>query len=135
MTPTAADILLGNARVIAGLAGDENGLAFTAAKLGVVAMLGALAIILDRLLGLAAQEAEAGVAVRVAENAAIAALLGDAAAGENLTISALDAVNAALRRRLIAYHERVEGDPARDAEVLALYRRMAEARLLTLPAM
>lgn len=125
MTPTAADILAGNARVIAGLAADESGAEFAGAKLGVVAMLSVLA----------AQEAATGAAVRVAENAAIRALLGEAGADGDLTIPALDAANAALRRRLIVHHETIEARGEDDAAVLALYRRMAEERMLVLPAM
>lgn len=125
MTPATADILAGNARVIAGLAEHDSGPDYAAARLGVVAMLCVLA----------AQEAATGVAVRVAENAAIAAVIGEAAEITSLTIPALDAANATLRRKLIAYHEHVEHDAARDAEILALYRSMAEARLLVLPPM
>lgn len=123
MTPTLQQILTGNAVAIASLAGETGGAAFAASRLTVVAMLGLLA----------AQEAERGVAVRVAENAMIAAVIGETAATDELTIAALDRVNAELRRKLIAYHAAVEGDPARDAAVLALYRRMAEGRLLVLP--
>ena len=125
MTPTTADILAGNARVIAGLASEESGPEFAGAKLGVVAMLSVLA----------AQEAANGAAVRVAENAAIRALLGEPGADDDLTIPALDAANATLRRRLIAHHEALEVRGADDAAVLALYRRMAEGRMLVLPAM
>ncbi|WP_425229109.1 hypothetical protein [Sphingomonas sp.] len=135
MTPTTATILAGNARVIASLAGEEGGADYAGAKLSVVALLSVLA----------AQEAEAGAAVRLAENAAIAAVLTaarpDDDGGADLpesaepTIAALDAVNATLRRRLIALHEAVEarGDRACDAAILALYRRMAEGRMLVLP--
>ena len=119
MTPTTADILAGNARVIAALAASEAGPDYAAARLGIVAMLGLLA----------AQEAATGAAVRVAENAAIRALLGETGADGDLTIPALDAENARLRRRLIAHHEAADDDAA----ILALYRRMAEARLLALP--
>lgn len=123
MTPTLAQILTGNAVAIAGLAGETGGQEFAGARLSVVAMLSVLA----------AQEAERGVAVRVAENAAIAAVVGESVPAGELTMSALDEVNANLRRKLIAYHEAVEHDPARDAEVLGLYRRMAEGRALQLP--
>ena len=122
MTPTTADILAGNARVIAALASGEGGPDYAAARLGVVAMLGLLA----------AQEAATGAAVRAAENAAIRALLGDPGTDADLTIPALDAENARLRRALIARHEAAGED---DAEILALYRQMAEGRLLVLPAM
>jgi hypothetical protein len=136
MTPTLGEILTANARVIAGLATEDGGVAYASARLGVVAMLSILA----------AQEAEAGVAVRVCENHAIAALLAEAAADYphvagsgaadgDLTITALDAVNATLRRHLIALHEAVEaaGDTRRDRAILALYRDMARGRRLNLP--
>ncbi len=136
MTPTLGEILTANARVIAGLAADEGGIAYASARLGVVAMLSILA----------AQEAETGVAVRIRENRAIGALLADAApdypiatGGEaetnDLTIAALDAVNAALRHSLIALHEAVEvaGDTRRDRAILALYGDMARWRRLHLP--
>ena len=125
MTPAAADILGGNARVIAALAAEGGGPDYAAARLGVVAMLSVLA----------AQEAATGAAVRVAENAAIRTLLGEEGRDENLTIPALDTTNAALRRRLIVYHERLEARGEDDGAVLALYRRMAELRMLVLPAM
>lgn len=124
MTPTVADILAGNARVIATLAQTEGGADYTGAKLGVVAMLGILA----------AQEAATGAAARVAENAAIRALLGEDGGDEDLAIPALDAANAALRRKLIAHHEALAAAGEDDREVLALYRRMAALRLLHLPA-
>ncbi len=136
MTPTLREILTANARVIAGLAAEEGGIAYSAARLGVVAMLCMLA----------AQEAENGAAVRMQENAAIAALLAEAAAdyavaaGEqavagDLTLAALDAVNARLRLRLTALHEAVEsaGDTRRDRAILALYCAMAQDRQLALP--
>ena len=137
MTPRLADILTANARVIAGLAGEDGGLTYASARLGVVAMLSLLA----------AQEAESGAAVRGVENRAIAALLAEAASdypmagGDDeettgdLSLAALDASNAALRRRLIALHEAVEaaGDRRRDSAILALYCQMARGRRLMLP--
>lgn len=136
MTPTLAQILTGNAVAIAGLAADPGGQEFAGARLTVIAMLSVLA----------AQEAERGAAARAAENVAIAAVLAEAAADHGCdptapevgapTLTALDAANAELRRRLIALHEAVEarGDGARDRAILALYRRMAEGRTLVLPA-
>ena len=124
MTPTAADILIGNARVVAALATGEAGPDYVAAKLAVVAMLSVLA----------AQEVETGVAVRVAENAAIAAMLETQAETTDLSITALDRVNADLRRRLIAAHDAAQPGSPRDRAILALYRRMAAARVLVLPA-
>nr|MBA3812477.1 hypothetical protein [Caulobacteraceae bacterium] len=59
-----------------------------------------------------------------------------AGADADVALSALDLANADLRRLLIALHETVEarGDTALDAEILALYRAMAHARRLELPA-
>lgn len=124
MTPTAADVLAGNARTIAALASENGGPDYAAARLGVVAMLSILA----------AQEAAAGAAVRVAENTAIRSALGEEGRDDDLTIPALDAVNAALRRRLIAHHEALETAGRDDRAILALYRHMAELRMLHLPA-
>ena len=93
---------------------------------------------------LAAQEAETGVAVRVWENGAIADLLAKAGASvpsaadpSDLSISALDAHNADLRRSLIAAHEaaELEGNLALDREILSLYQAMADRRMLVLPAL
>ena len=126
MTPTLTDILTGNALALASLAEETGGAEFSGAKISVVALLSLLA----------AQEAERAIAVREAENAAIAELLGVAPADvAERTITALDAVNADLRRRLIAHHEAVEarGDAEADAAVLALYRLMAEGRRLVMP--
>lgn len=125
MTPRTADILAGNARVIAGLAESAEGPEFAGAKLGVVAMLSVLA----------AQEAETGVAVRVAENRAIRAALGEAGEDAELTMAALDAANAALRRRLIAAHAAAAPGSAEDRAFVRLYGRMAAARMLVLPPM
>ena len=123
MTPSAADILIGNARTIAALAHETGGADYAAARLGVVAMLGILA----------GQEAAGGAAARVAENTAIRALLGEESSDPDLTIPALDATNADLRRKLIAHHETLEAGGHDDRAVLALYRRMAELRQLHLP--
>ncbi len=52
----------------------------------------------------------------------------------DLSLTALDAANARLRRLLIELHTRVEdaGDTALDRAILALYVRMAEGRRLQL---
>ena len=126
MTPTLADVLTGNALALASLAGETGGIEFAGAKVSMVAMLSILA----------AQEAERAIAVRMAENAAIAAVLGvDAPTPGELSIAALDAVNADLRRQLVAFHIDVEtrGDRAADRAVIALYREMATLRRLTMP--
>jgi hypothetical protein len=97
MTPTLTDILTGNALALASLAEETGGAEFSGAKISVVALLSLLA----------AQEAERAIAVREAENAAIAELLGiEAPEVTEHSISALDAANAELRRRLIALTER-----------------------------
>lgn len=126
MTPTLVDILTGNALALATLASETGGAEYAGAKVSMVAMLSLLA----------AQEAERAIAVRTAENAAIAALLGVAPpAPAELTIAALDAANAALRRALIDFHiaAEVRGDRATVRAVIALYRRMAEERQLVMP--
>ena len=109
---------------------------FMAGKVAIVAILSLLA----------AQETERGAAARVAESAAIRATLDEAAADygldvdalpstDDVSLSALDRVNAALRRALISLHEAVEarGDTARHHAILRLYARMADLRRLDLP--
>jgi hypothetical protein len=138
MTPSLPDILVGNFLCIADPPPPESAGEFMAGKVGVVALLSLLA----------AQEAERGLSARVWENAAIRAVLADAAsaygqtfaeAGEgtdtDFTLGALDRVNAALRRSLIALHEAVEaaGDTTRDHAILRLYAKMADARRLDMP--
>ena len=135
MTPTAGDLLRGIVVTLTTPAAAEDAALFAPGRLGMIALASIIA----------AQEAERGAAVRVAENAAIRAVLGDAAypvtdappdAGDgDVSIAALDAANAALRRRLIELHLAVEaaGDRTRDRAILALYRRMADGRRLVLP--
>lgn len=138
MTPSLPDILVGNFMSIAEPPPPESAGEFMAGKVAVVALLSLLA----------AQEAERGLAARVWENAAVRAVLieaagvhgaqfAEAAAGtdEDLTLGALDRVNAGLRRALIALHEAVEaaGDTVRDHAILRLYRDMAHARRLDMP--
>jgi hypothetical protein len=138
MTPSLPDILVGNFLCVAEPPPPESAGEFMAGKVGVVALLSLLA----------AQEAERGLSARVWENAALRAVLAEAAAdygeafGEagrggdtDFTLSALDRANAALRRSLIALHEAVEaaGDTARDHAILRLYAKMADARRLDMP--
>ena len=138
MTPSLPDILVGNFLCIADPPPPESAGEFMAGKVGVVALLSLLA----------AQEAERGLSARVWENAALRAVLTEAAstygeafaeAGEgtdtDFTLSALDRANAALRRSLIALHEAVEaaGDTTRDHAILRLYAQMADARRLDMP--
>ena len=131
MTPTLPDILTGQAVALMTPLPPEAGGDYLAGRMGLLAMLA----------GLAAQEAERGLAVRVWENGAIRALLAKAGvdAGEadsDLAWSALDAANARLRRALIATHEAAEArsDRALQTEILDLYRQMAAARRLVLAA-
>jgi len=136
MTPSVPDILVGNFLCMAEPGPPEQQGEFLAGKVAVVALLSLLA----------AQEAERGAAARVAENAAIRAILSESRADYGLeadwpadpaepTISVLDRVNAALRRALIGLHEAIEtrGDTARHAQILRLYAQMAEWRRLDLP--
>ena len=143
MTPTTAELLTGNLIVLSTPPPPESSGDYAGGMVGVTGMISILA----------AQEAERGAAVRVAENAMLRELfvragaydagLGDRlveAAGVSdgdLSISALDAANAILRRTLIALHEAVEaaGDAALDREILGLYQRMAQGRRLELPSM
>jgi len=136
MTPSLPDILVGNFMCMADPGPPEQQGEFLAGKVGLVALLSLLA----------AQEAERGVAARVAENGLIRAILAEAAADygldvaglpftEEVTVSALDRVNATLRRALIGLHEAVEArdDTARHHAILRLYVRMADLRRLDLP--
>ena len=136
MTPSLPDILVGNFMCMADPGPPEQQGEFMAGKVGLVALLSLLA----------AQEAERGVAARVEENALIRATMAAAVADyghelaglpstDDLTIAALDRVNAALRKALIGLHEAVEarGDIARHHAILRLYAKMAELRRLDLP--
>ncbi|ADG09968.1 hypothetical protein B7G68_07585 [Caulobacter segnis] len=134
MTPSLPDILVGNFLCMIDPPPPEQQGEFMAGKVAVVALLSLLA----------AQEAERGIAARVAENAAIQAVLSEAsgdyaleavAGTEDLSLTALDAANARLRQALIRLHEAVEesGDAARHHAILRLYARMAELRRLDMP--
>ena len=134
MTPTVAELLLGNFVAFSNPPPPEAMGDFMASRIGIVGMISMLA----------AQEADRGAAARIWENGAIRAVLARAAPtygpapdlpeGE-ATITALDAVNAELRRALIALHEAVETakDRGLDREILDLYVKMAQARRLDLP--
>ena len=134
MTPSVPEIIRGCTIALATPAPPESAGDFAAGRVGLVSML----------LGLSAQEANRCVAAAIAENADIRALFaacGDAAVAEaareidtDLTIAGLDAANAALRRQLIALHERVEaaGNHDLDRQITALYVRMARGRRLEL---
>jgi hypothetical protein len=144
MTPTAPELLGGCVVALATPPKAEEMGPFMAGTVGVAALIDMMA----------AQECATGTAVRVWENAALRALLGDAApaydarlgsaltsAGEvgdgDYSLAALDGANAELRRRLIRLHEAVEAarDAGLDRRILALYRDMAARRVLQLPPM
>jgi hypothetical protein len=140
MTPSVPDILRGCAVATATPLPIEAAGEFTASRAGMVSML----------LSLAAQESDRAVAANLAENAAIRSVFAeasahDAALGGRLAAAAastdtdfgaaaLDAVNADLRRLLIALHEQVEtaGDTALDRRIVGLYVEMARGRRLEL---
>lgn len=136
MTPSLPDILVGNFMCMADPGPPEQQGEFMAGKVGLVALLSLLA----------AQEAERGAASRVSENALIRVTLAEAAADygldvaglpstDEVTFTALDRVNAALRTALIGLHEAVEAreDTARHHAILRLYAKMADLRRLDLP--
>ncbi len=136
MTPTIAELLRGCTVALNTPPPPESAGDFMASRVGLVSMI----------LGLCAQEAERHVAATLAENADIRALFAKAGAygasyaheagakDNNLAITPLDAVNAGLRRQLIALHEAVEAakDTAFDRAILELYVRMAAGRRLVL---
>ena len=138
MTPTVRDVLQGIATTLSTPPSADAGPDYAAGRMGLAATLAMMA----------AGEAEREVAASVAENAAIRSLLAEAsahdpdgalakAAGQtdaDLAVPALNAVNAALRRSLIALHERVEqaNDAAFNRKIVALYVRMAEGRRMAL---
>lgn len=136
MTPSLPDILVGNFMCMAEPGPPEQQGEFMAGKVGLVALLSLLA----------AQEAERGAAARLSENALIRGVLVEAAEAygldaanipftDEMTVSALDRVNAALRTALIRLHEAVEAraDMGRHHAILRLYAKMAELRRLDLP--
>lgn len=143
MTPTLADIIAGQVAALSVPPPAEAAGDYAMARLGMVSMLASLA----------AQEAERGFAARMWENGTLRALFLDATprydealAGRlsraasldssDLSLSALDALNAKLRSVLIALHEAAEarGDRPLDRRILDLYIQMAHARRLELPA-
>ncbi len=143
MNPTLTEILTGNTVAIMTPQPPEAGGDYAASRAGMLATLNMLA----------AQEAENGVAVRVWENRAIRAVCAEASAYDSalggrlskaaadtdvdLALSVLDTANAQLRRLLIDLHVAVEnaGDAVLDRRILELYRDMAHARRLEMPAM
>ena len=140
MTPSVSEVMRGCAAALTQPPSPDAGPDYFASRVGMISMLA----------NLAAQEAEHAAAAAVAENADIRALFARAAGHDgalggrlaraaqgvdtDLTLTALDAANARLRRLLIELHTRVEdaGDAALDRAILALYVRMAEGRRLQL---
>ena len=135
MTPSVRDVLQGCTVAIMTPPSPDAGPEYAASRAGMVAMM----------LGLATAEAERCAAAAIAENADIRAVFAastayDAALGgrlaqaaaqtdADLTVPALDAANARLRRLLIELHEQVEdsGDGAANRAIVDLYGRMARA--------
>ena len=140
MTPSVIEVMRGCAAALSQPPSPDAGPEFFASRVGMISMLA----------NLAAQEANRAAAAAAAENADIRALFAGAPAYEaamggrlaaaaretdtDLSLTALDAANARLRRLLIELHTRVEdsGDAALDRAILALYVRMAEGRRLQL---
>lgn len=138
MTPTVPELLLGNFLCLMDPPPPESSGDFLQSRIGVTGMISLLC----------AQEAERGIAARVWENGAIRDLLKRSAptygpafaeaangADTDLSLAAMDAANATLRRALIDLHIAVETarDAALDTVIRALYVQMAEARRLDLP--
>ncbi len=140
MTPSVTEIMRGCAAALTQPPSPDAGPEFFASRVGMISMLA----------NLAAQEAEHAAAAAVAENADIRALFAQASAHDtalggrlaaasretdpDLSLRALDAANAGLRRLLIELHTRVEevGDTDLARAILALYVRMAQGRRLQL---
>ncbi len=139
MTPSAPEIMLGVAAGLQIPPSPDAGPDYFASRVGLFVMLASLA----------AQEANTAAGAAITENAMMRTLFKDAAAAyddrlggalakaaaepdPDLTLQALDAANARLRRTLIALHEAVEdvGDAATDRAIIALYARMAAGRRL-----
>ena len=151
MTPTASELLIGNFMTLIEPPPPESAGEFMAGKIAVTGMISLLL----------AQEMEKGVSVRAAENRALRALFVEAAEGgwapaltdglkslargedQDLTLSALDRANAALRTALIALQTAVEeasggagpsaAGRAREKRIARLLRESADARRLDLP--
>jgi hypothetical protein len=141
MTPSVREVLLGCATALATPAADHDGAAYAAGRVGLA----------SSLIVMAAFEAEKAAGAAITENADIRRLFAaaeayDAALGgrlaraaretdADLSLPALDAANAALRRLLIELHQAVESadDVAMDRRILELYARMAEGRRMALP--
>jgi len=148
MTPTISEALVGNFMTLIKPPPADSAGEFMAGKIAVTGMISLLA----------AQEAERGAAVRVAENRAMRTLFAEAAEGRwapgetirlrdlargedlTITITGLDRGNAELRNALIALQAAVEDAPgaaslARQKRIARLLREAADARRLDLPPM
>jgi hypothetical protein len=143
MTPSVKEVMRGCAAALTQPPSADAGPDYFASRVGLISMLA----------NLAAQEADHAAAAAIAENADIRALIAKAAGAHDaalggrlakasngvdadLSLTALDAANARLRRLLIELHERVEdvGDRELDQAILALYVRMAQGRRLQMGA-
>jgi hypothetical protein len=140
MTPSVKDVLRGCAVALATPVSPEAGMDYAASRFGVVGML----------IVLAANEADTAASAAMAENRDIRALFAErarydnalggrlstaaAATDSDLSLTALDAANADLRRLLIELHEKAEaaGDAATEKAIVALYGRMAHLRRMAL---
>jgi hypothetical protein len=140
MTPSVTEVMRGCAAALSQPPSPDAGPDYFASRVGMISMLA----------NLAAQEAEHAASAAAAENTDIRALFADASAYDgalggrlgmaahqtdtDLSLTALDAANAGLRRLLIELHERVEdaGDAGLDRAILALYVTMAAGRRLQL---
>jgi hypothetical protein len=138
MTPNVRDVLQGVAVALATPPSADHGMAYTMGRVGMVSTLAMLA----------AAEADRAARDAIAENAAIRTLFAAAGAYDadgqlaaaakavdaDLSVPALDAANAALRRQLIGLHEQVEaaGDAGMNRQIVALYGKMAQIRRMAL---
>lgn len=96
---------------------------------------GAMMTVAGLLAVLGAQEADKAAAWRLADIAAMRALLGDAApaTGDGMTLCELDEAWATLSRALIAHHERAAPGSEQDRAILAFYRESCARRELVWP--
>lgn len=140
MTPSVTEIMRGCAAALTQPPSPDAGPEFFASRVGMISMLA----------NLAAQEAEHAAAAAAAENTDIRGVFAQASAYDaalggrlatasreadtDLSLRALDAANARLRRLLIELHTRAEdaGDTELARAILALYVRMAQGRRLQL---
>ena len=138
MTPNVRDVLQGVTVALATPPSADHGMAYTMSRIGMVTMMATLA----------AAESDRAARDAIAENAAIRALFAGAGAHDaggalaaaaketdtDLSVPALDAANARLRRQLIDLHEKVEaaGDAEMNRQIVSLYGKMAQIRRMAL---